>query len=389
MPDLDNTQVLAGKPRDTAWIEPRVLAITFAVVAMILYGSLYPFEFYPRGGFTDAVRYLLSTPTRWFDRGDALSNILLYIPLGIFGARAIRRVPAALRIPAITLVGAMLSISVEITQFWDVGRAPELSDVETNVLGTLAGSILESILRREHFPGMRWRPFVILLIGSQVGAWLYPFIPSIHPSRFIRAFEATWRPVAFEPLLIFKATVFWLALGLLLEALAGAARSRVWLPVMALFVLILRLTIPYSGVIRPDVTGAIVGVALWTGYLWKARWRVQTVAIAFAVFVVVDALRPFTFLATPRPFGWSPFLAFMNGPRGGGSHTFLEKSFIYGTLVWLFVQAGGKWARATIAACALVLASRVAQMWLPGRSAEITDPLMVLILAVVLRVLGD
>jgi len=66
------------------------------------------------GSLADAVRYLLSTPPGRFDRADALSNILLYIPLGLFGARAIERFPGGLRVLVMALAGGILSTTIEI-----------------------------------------------------------------------------------------------------------------------------------------------------------------------------------------------------------------------------------------------------------------------------------
>jgi hypothetical protein len=116
--------------------------------------------------------------------------------------------------------------------------------------------------------------------------------------------------------------------------------------------------------------------------------RARIAAVLFAGFVIVDGLRPFVFLPSPREFGWSPFLSFINGPRGHASRIFLEKTFIYGSLLWLFRRSGLAWVSATLLAAGMVLVLRIAQMWIPGRSAEITDVMMVLILAAVMKVLS-
>ena len=56
-------------------------------------------------------------------------------------------------------------------------------------------------------------------------------------------------------------------------------------------------------------------------------------------------------------------------------------------MLWLVNRAGLAWLPATLLTAALVMALRLTQMWLPGRSAEITDVMMVLILAAVMKVL--
>jgi VanZ family protein len=375
-------------PRKETFIELRFAAITAGVVALIVYGSLFPFEFYLRGSIVDALQYFFSTTTRWWDPGDALSNILLYIPLGLFGSRALRRLPAAARIPALTLAGAVLSATMEVTQYFDVSRAPELGDLSANTLGTLLGAASESLLRAEFLPWIEWRPFAILLVVTEFGMWLFPFAPRLNLSRFLRALEAMRTAAPFEALAISKQILFWLVLALLIEALVGTQASRKVLAPIALATLAIRFIFFSWLLARADLIGAFIGVAAWILFVWRMRARVAWIAALFAIFVVVDALRPFTFGA-PRDFGLTPFLSFINGPRGLGSRTFLEKTFTYGALLWLLARARNSLLQATAGALALVVPVRIAQIWLPGRSAEITDAIMVLILAAVMKALPD
>jgi VanZ family protein len=323
------------------------------------------------------VRYLLSTPWLSGDRGDVLSNILLYLPLGLFGARAFENLPAGWRVLAMAMAGGALSAGIELTQFFDLSRASELSDVTANFAGALAGALVETVARR-WFHSMGLRRFAIVLLAAQLGAWLYPFVPSFSVPAFRAALD-------FSALGIYWQTVFWLAVAMLVEELAGAARARIAVPAMAAVVIVARFAIPGAEVTGNDLAGAALGLAGWL-VLSKTPACARIVAVLFAGFVIVDALRPFTFLPSPRPFGWAPFVSFIEGSRGNASRVFLEKTFTYGALLWLTIRAGLKWLPATLSTAALVLALRIAQTWLPGRSAEITDVLMVLILAAVMKV---
>jgi len=64
--------------------------------------------------------------------------------------------------------------------------------------------------------------------------------------------------------------------------------------------------------------------------------------------------------------------------------TFLRKCFWYGSAIWLLRGAGWRLARAAVAMALLLGAIEVIQIHLPGRVAEITDPLLALILAMTL-----
>jgi hypothetical protein len=119
----------------------------------------------------------------------------------------------------------------------------------------------------------------------------------------------------------------------------------------------------------------------------RGRSGLRVIALLFAGMVLVEALAPFHFLSAPRPFGWIPFRGFFHGSLSVNLVSFLEKCFVYGALVWLLARSGVRLGIAAAGAAAFVLALHVAQTYLPGRSAEITDPLLVLLLAGAMAVL--
>src|SRR5271155_3932479 len=118
----------------------RMTAITAGIVALIVYGSLFPFRFHghalPEGPF----RALLSTSFR-SDRGDVISNVLLYLPLGFFATLSLRRGPVALRALIGAIAGLALSVGIECVQFYDLGRVPSMADVGANGCGALLGAL--------------------------------------------------------------------------------------------------------------------------------------------------------------------------------------------------------------------------------------------------------
>lgn len=342
--------------------------------------------FHERGNLLDAVRYLLSTPAGWFDRADALSNILLYLPLGFFGARAIARLRPGPRVLAMALFGGALSVAIEITQFWDLTRATQMSDVTANLAGSILGAAVQTVARTAPFRPFDRRPFASLLFVTALGMWLFPYWPSIHPARWMETLE-TAISAPFDPFALWRQTVFWIAAAALGEEIFGSG-VRVLLPVTALAMLLARIAIPLSALAGVDAAGAIAGVVLWLA-VSKLNSHVRIVAALLLAYVIVDAMRPFTWLAEPRHFEWTPFLSFMMGPRRSGSRVFLEKTFTYGASLWLLRRSGLSWWPATLSSVGLMLILRMMQIWLPDRSAEITDALMTLVLALVMKTLGD
>jgi len=59
---------------------------------------------------------------------------------------------------------------------------------------------------------------------------------------------------------------------------------------------------------------------------------------------------------------------------------FCEKFYEYGGLIWLLGRAGVPLPAGTALTAALLFATSYAECWLPGRSAEITDTAMALVI---------
>jgi hypothetical protein len=60
--------------------------------------------------------------------------------------------------------------------------------------------------------------------------------------------------------------------------------------------------------------------------------------------------------------------------------SFLEKVFLYGTLVWLILQTGASISCSLVLVVILTTSLEIAQRYIVGRTPEITDPLLVLLL---------
>lgn len=354
-------------------LDRRSAAITLGILALIIYGSLYPFDFHP-AAFAPALSRFWMVVRAHLNRGDVLSNILLYLPLGFFAARIWPARPVASRVAVITAIASMAAVAIELVQIFDDGRSPSIVDATANGLGALLGSVAGARLRVKISLPM-------LLLAAWFSSRLIPFFPFIHFHRHGLAIH----PLFFSPTLtlfdLFRFFALWLAAGALLEGLFGAAWSRIALVTSIALVLTARVVISSAELLAAEAIGAGLAGLVWIGILSRLRRRAAITCAIFCGFVVLDALRPFHFLASPHRFGWIPFVSFMDGPRESGSRVFLEKTFIYGSLVWLLRRAGFRLAIAVAGAFAAVFCLRLAQTYLPGRSAEMTDPAMVLILA--------
>jgi hypothetical protein len=104
--------------------------------------------------------------------------------------------------------------------------------------------------------------------------------------------------------------------------------------------------------------------------------------------VVLLALAPFHFSAIPHAFSWAPFRSFLESPASTAIRVFFEKAFFYGGMIWLLVRAGLSIGAATACGTVLVFGLRLLQVYLPGRSAEITDAILLVMLAAMMKLIS-
>jgi VanZ family protein/uncharacterized SAM-binding protein YcdF (DUF218 family) len=367
--------------------------ISAGIAFFIVYGSLYPFHFLDKPDLDGPLHVLLLTWHGPFGRGDFAANVLFYVPLGFFLLLAVRRSAPVTRLLIVTFSGVTLSEGMELLQFYDEGRVSALADVYANTIGVAAGAGAGAILLQNPSQGraetMARRPFVILLLTCWLGYRLFPFVPVIDLHKYWSAIK----PLIYSPTLPFpdfyRHTVSWLAVALLVEALLGTARSRLVIPALVLVLPFARVLILDAALSPAEVAGGVLAALLWQTFLWRWQARAFGVVALFAGAVAIQALQPFHFTAAARPFGWIPFAGFMQGSIEVNIRSFLEKAFSYGALVWLLVRAGRGFTFALGLSSALVLCLRLGQIFLPGRSAEITDPVMVLMAGGVMKLMGE
>ena len=359
------------------------------VVAIIAYGSLYPFQFHDRPGSPfDA----LATSVGGADsRGDILANILLYFPLGFFAVQMFRRRTVTLW-AGVTLAGTLLSISMELTQYYVPGRLTQFADVCTNTLGTFAGAgagtLLGGIIALDFLRPLRKHPSTLLLLACWMGYRLFPYAPVIDLHKYWHAV----RPLIVSPVLppvdLVRHTALWLLLALLIDDFCTGDWSRIVFPLSAGLVLAARIAIIDSSLSPAEVLGGMIVVFCWVTFLFRMPGRNVAGLGVFTLAVILASLEPFRFEA-PRPFGWVPFYGFLHGSLLINAQSFLEKVLLYGGLVWLAIRSGWSWLAATAAFGGLIFALRWIDTYIPGRSAEITDLIILVMTAGLMKLLDQ
>jgi VanZ family protein len=361
---------------------------TGVVIAVIIYGSLYPFVFRQPGYGLGPMRTLLDSWRHTPSRGDFVANILFYTPLGFFAILAIdKRIGGLLRIALVVATGTALSTLMELAQYYDPGRVTSATDLYANVTGTALGALVGGLAGAD----FRW-PLLreiaanrvpALLLSAWVGYTLFPYVPTIDVHKYWNALK----PLIHHPTLtgydLLRHTAVWLAIGSLIDGIAGPKRGGLLFPLFIGVVLLAKVLMVHTALTIAEIAGAGLAVGLWGVLAIDPRLRKIVIALLFSGYVIAERLEPFQFAAPGRSFGWVPFLGFITGSLELAVLSFLQKFFLFGSSIWLAAKAGLQLRSSIIVTAAILFATSYADAYLPNRAVEITDTVMALLIGAV------
>lgn len=364
------------------------------VAALIAYGSLYPFGFALPQSFGAFWNELLAQRRLWTGLGDVAGNVLLFVPLGAsgvlcVGARRMTAVRAALLLAA----ASAFSFAVQVLQAFEPTRDPALSDVLWNALGTVAGIVGALALERHValLPRAAWARsrFAVLLVAAWAAAELWPFVPSLDWFAIKQTLKALADLSRFGVASFAYHLASVLALGLLLVECSPTPRVLGRLALLVFGVLAGKLVLQASPLSSSFALACVAGVGVWAA--WGARFGRSALLATLAAMVAaytVRSLAPFELRGAPAPFDWIPFQALLEGSMSANVRSLLAQLFAFGAMLWLVDRAGGRLSGAAAALALWVGLIEFAQRWIVGRTPDITPPLLVIALAVVLARIG-
>ena len=370
------------------------------VLALIIYGSLYPFDFQPDaidGGLSAALRQL-----SWqrAGRGDRIANVLLYAPLGFclflgLATRLRRRMAATIAI----LAGASLSLLIEVVQVYLPIRVPSLTDFTLNTLGTTlgvaGGAAWLALGGLMHFPAHDDSPPSrdpgARLVLALWFAWRFaPFMPHFDLGKLKAALRPLVNPTL-DAVAVFMYLTCWLVVNQAIAALVARQRRFEALLLVIAIVLVGRLLVAEQVFIPSELLALLLLlpiVVLMHRLTLTAQHGVLIVAVA--TLVVVEWLTPFDFTATPSRLALWPFAAqddLAATVRALDWVNLLGRLFLFGALLWVLKEAHVPVNRAIALVAGVVLMLEVLQLWLPGRTASLGDPLLALLLGMAFKLL--
>lgn len=359
-------------------------SVFFVVSLLITYGSLYPFNFHaaPAGAWVE----FFASWRAFTGRGDALSNMLLFAPFGYFGVLTFGR-KAWLFAAAL-----LLAVGVQVLQVYLPGRDANLQDVFWNMLGVGLGAGL-TLLPRLRLAllgdvGARGASAALLLIGCWLAYRLMPFVPSIDWQLWKDSLKPLLLYPRLSPVGLLHDTVAWAVVACLWVQVCRCRRAGLWLLLLAGGVFALEVMIVKNSISANNVLGALLGIGLWQ--LWLGRGHAGGVPLVLLLMLslLLSGLAPFQWRMVPGDFYWLPFHGFLGGSMLVNISVLFEKGFFYGALILLLQQQNGRLGFAVVTTFLFTLSIEIGQVFVYGHTAEITDPLLVLLIAMALKAVG-
>lgn len=358
--------------------------ILVCLAGLVLYGSLYPFDF----------RASVATPERWaaFLRwpasnslGDTVGNIALFLPLGFLSALVIarratvRRRTTALVFATAAVATTVFAVALQVAQAWLPSRSPATADVVWNMTGYGLGLALHALhaipgntaqrLQRELEP-MEWS--ALGLVALWVLGEVLPFVPALDWFGFKQNIKSVLNP-AFQPT---SAAVT--ASRVCMVAALLSFHDRNTLMQRALPVVVITLTLEILSVDRhltmATPIGYLAGLLLWRSVLNLQSAFVIAALVGLAGYTL-GSLAPFRFRMEPAETQWVPFGAMLRGSMSLNAEAFLETCYTLGAVILLAARAGARIRGLALALTLWVVGLEIAQRWIEGRTPDLTPAL--------------
>jgi VanZ family protein len=289
---------------------------------------------------------------------------------------------------------------MELIQLLEPTRNSSIADVIANVIGTgfgvMAGLLFETLASRGDPLTRTWTPGRTLadtpadrgalMLAFCWVAWLFfPLFPLISRFELSRKLGVFGHARLIDPVTLLSTAAGWYAGGLL-STTAGARFPRSWFA-LTLVAIPVQFFVVERQPLPSLVLGAIAGVFLFA-VCHLSRTPTKVEAWAFLAVVLVRGLSPFHFAAESAHFNWIPFGATLLGDWHSAAGVLIEKVFYYGTAIWLLRGASLTLARSATLVVAALASIEIAQVHLPGRTPEITDPVLAVIMGFLLAMLS-
>lgn len=301
----------------------------------LVYGSLYPWQNWQLSE-QELSMFAASLWPRYITETDVLTNVLLYIPFGLFASiLLLRKLPVGLSLLVAMLSGILLSLSLEITQMFLPARISSLLDAALNSSGVVIGCFLALLTSREttlgqaciqirytlFWPGRLYDVGLSVLVLWMLSQ-LIPLFPSVSKSNLEQALGiirfTVSNPDALNITVIAGFTLAIAGLGFLFQTVIKEnTNSLIMFSLFTLIVLLLQIPVISRALTLESIIGLIIGLLVYGALMRREQKQLVLYASCCIVsYVVLDRV-----LHSPGPhpsdsINWIPFKSQMHTLTG-------------------------------------------------------------------------
>lgn len=369
----------------------------FAIIAsIIIYGSIFPFDFvWPSFEQVSWWEWTTSIEQRTTN-GDRLSNLLIFVPLGFFGYfyNPFKSKLFINRLLTVLLVCGVFAYLLQLAQFFTPRRVPTVGDVFYNVWGALfgiiLGSLIESFFNKNRELSRDW--FQKYSVSAAIAFFgllffLFPFFFQVDIDIFVQGANPIWTPPWILPIHAFVLFAYWLSLLMLLkynEWLVFTLKTQVMF-IFAVF--FLKIISAHNYIDLNWIIAACCALIIVNKVPGKLLAPICLGGLSIAL--ILSAILPWKVKMIFGDFNYIPLNSYLNGSLWLNTRLFLEKIFLYGSLLFFAKAIFGNWKLSMFFSLGLVLMVELLQLFISLGQADITEVLIVLVLAYIFQQLEN
>ena len=352
------------------------------ILFLIIYGSLYPFNF--SVAKPDALARLFSDRKLFTSLGDMLGNVLLFAPLGLISV--LNWAPAwglTRAVMSAVVIGFSIALGLQILQIFLPARDAALADVVWNMAGMLCGALAGGYITKNKFGLTALSPDQItplfLLVGVVAIEWL-PLVPSLDLELIKKNLKLLWStPVSLAAPLWQGVAVAMLA-GHLLAYGIKLRHSTLWLALLLIAIGIGKLFIKDMSTQPSAQVGLALGGMGWAVTRHFAEVQRRTiVGLLLILCYTASALQPYELRDVADAISWLPFATMLEGSMIHNVQSLASNLIFYVSILYVGARDPGRLASATLGLTLWVLIMELMQTLIKGRTADITEPILVLL----------
>ncbi len=358
------------------------------IICAIIYGSLFPFTFISGDRVSERWDILYNSFSPFTSLGDILGNIVLFIPFGFFGAKSLWIKGGGNKIYfKILAYGFFLALILQLIQVYIPSRSPAIADVYWNMAGIILGLGFARFLK-EYFPDFRLTDTAsvpVILSFLWLLSLFFPFVPTLD----FQEIKNGLKPLILDP--YFQGDVFLIGLtGWLLfahftrDVFRHSPLHRFRLPIFALLSLPMRLLILGNNIDLSDAIAILGAIIVWPVLARSNLNKTKTFAVLITLTIFLNGVWSPHFIWHGLNFSWVPFSGFLEGSIFLNAKALFLKTFLYGSLVYLLKRAWSHIRVRGFMAFSFILVIEVIQVFMASHTAEITDPLIILLISYII-----